>query len=69
MIAKKVSTESLFKKIDTKQLGLINLGQFITGMKTVVNIANPILEKLFNFMDQNQIGMVDYAKFDKILQI
>lgn len=51
MIAKKVSPESLFKKIDTNQLGLINLGQFISGMKAVVNIANPILEKLFNFMD------------------
>lgn len=38
-------------------------------MKSVVNIADPILEKLFNFMDQNQIGMVDYPKFDKVLQI
>jgi len=35
----------------------------------MTTIAAPLLEKVFNLMDTNNIGMVDYAKFEKVLSV
>lgn len=48
---------------------MINLAQFSQGVSSIVSIAPPLLEKLFNVMDSNKIGMVDYPRFEKILSI
>lgn len=48
---------------------MINLAQFSQGVSSIVSIAPPLLEKLFNVMDTNKIGMVDYPRFERILSI
>ena len=67
MKAKKVSYQRLFRLCDTEKVGLINLGQFTKGTGSVVDISHPLLEKMFNIMDTNAIGMVDYPRFHKVL--
>lgn len=32
-----------------------------------MKINTPFLEKLFDYMDEHKIGMVDFVKFEKIL--
>ena len=46
---------------------MINLAQFIAGVNSFVPVSAPLLEKLYDIMDSNKIGMVDYEKFTKIL--
>ena len=66
---KKLSLISVFKTIDSKNLGMINLGQFTRGINQILTVSGPILEKLFNIMDTNQIGMIDYNRFAQIIKI
>jgi len=63
MTKSKVSMISLFQRCDTQDSGMINLGQFLTGITSIIPIAAPLLEKLFNVMDSNSIGMVDFQRF------
>ena len=46
---------------------MINLAQFIAGVNSFVPVSAPLLEKLYDIMDSNKIGMVDYEKFVKVL--
>ena len=68
MTRKKVSYIKLFKSCDPDGVGMANLGQFTRGVNSVVTVAPPLLEKLFNIMDVNKIGMTDYAKFERVLK-
>ena len=56
---KKMKCVDLFNKCDTDKVGMINLGQFMVGVNSIVPVATPLLEKIFNKMDVNKIGMVD----------
>jgi|APSaa5957512535_1039671.scaffolds.fasta_scaffold27476_3 hypothetical protein len=49
-------------------MGLINLPQFSKAMLTVMSMSAPILEKLFNIMDTNSIGMIDLKRFEAVLR-
>ena len=49
-------------------MGLINLAQFSKGMLTVLPMSAPILEKVFNIMDTNSIGMIDLERFETVLR-
>jgi Ca2+-binding EF-hand superfamily protein len=49
-------------------VGMVNFAQFTRGMSEVITISGPILEKLFNLMDTNQIGMIDFEKFATVLK-
>ena len=60
---RKISFIKLFQTCDTEGVGMVNLSQFHKGVNSMVTIAAPLLEKLFNVMDTNKIGMVDYEKF------
>ena len=42
---------------------MINLSQFIAGVSKIVQVASNLLEKIFQKMDVNKIGMVDLEKF------
>lgn len=33
----------------------------------MMTFAAPLLEKVFNIMDSNGIGMVDFTKFERVL--
>ena len=68
LMSKKLSYMKLFKQCDTAGVNMVNLGQFITGVSNIVHIATPLLEKIFNIMDSNKIGMVDFAKFEQVLK-
>jgi hypothetical protein len=46
---------------------MINLNQFISGINSVMSINPPFLEKLFDYMDEHKIGMVDFKKFEKVI--
>jgi hypothetical protein len=46
---------------------MINLNQFISGINSVMSINTPFLEKLFDYMDELKIGMVDFKKFEKVI--
>ena len=59
----------MFRLCDTEKVQMINLAQFSQGVSSIVSIAPPLLEKLFNVMDTNKIGMVDYPRFERILSI
>ena len=48
---------------------MVSLGDFIFGIQSIVEIAAPLLEKLFDVMDENKIGMVDFEKFNRILRV
>ena len=58
----------MYKACDTENAGMVNLGQFTKGINTFATISAPLLEKLFNIMDTNGIGMVDYDKMMSILK-
>lgn len=60
MQKKRISYLKLFKNCDVDGVGMINLGQFIKGVNETMTFAAPLLEKVFNIMDQNGIGMVDF---------
>lgn len=45
---------------DRNNVGMINLSQFIQGISSIMEINNPFLEKLFDYMDEFKIGMVDF---------
>jgi len=44
---KKMKCVDLFAKCDTDKVGMINLGQFMVGVNSVVPVAAPLLEKVF----------------------
>lgn len=56
---KKMTCKNLFDKCDTEKDGMINLSQFIVGVNSIVTVSSPLLEKLFQKMDTNKIGMID----------
>ena len=68
MMEKKLAYITLFKMCDPQGAGMINLGDFIFGINSICEIAAPLLEKIFDIMDENKIGMIDYEKFNKILR-
>ena len=48
---------------------MLCLGDFVAGVQKIIDIPTVHLEKLFEIMDENQIGMVDFQKFVRILKI
>ena len=46
---------------------MINLSQFVSGITSLMEINTPFLEKLFDYMDEYKIGMIDFKKFERIL--
>ena len=69
MAENKVSMIDFFNRCDKQDSGMVNLGQFLQGFKTIMTLADPLLEKLFNVMDTNSIGMVDFPRFSRVLRI
>lgn len=68
MTDKKLSYGTVFKGCDVHQVDMVNLGQFIKGIHALVtNISPFLLEKIFDIMDENKIGMVDQEKFLRVL--
>jgi Ca2+-binding EF-hand superfamily protein len=49
--------------MDANKDGLMSFNEFTTGIDQVINLSQPIKEKLFAFMDVNAIGMIDYQNF------
>jgi len=47
---------------------MINLNEFVNGVSEIVNISKQLLSKLFDVIDENKIGMIDFEKFDRILR-
>ena len=69
MMEQKLAYITLFKMCDPQGAGMVSLGDFIFGVQSIAEIAAPLLEKLFDVMDENKIGMVDFEKFNKILRV
>jgi Ca2+-binding EF-hand superfamily protein len=59
----------IFKEFDSNGDGMLNFGEFSSGIRTILSINQPTLEKMFNLMDLNQIGMVDFDKFYHYLKV
>jgi Ca2+-binding EF-hand superfamily protein len=66
---RKVTCKSLFQRLDTERVGMINLSQFISGINSLTPVASTLLEKLFQKMDVNQIGMIDEPKLTGLLTV
>lgn len=69
MMEQKLAFITLFKMCDPQGAGMVSLGDFIFGIQSIAEIAAPLLEKLFDVMDENKIGMVDFEKFNRILRV
>lgn len=69
MMEQKLAYITLFKMCDPQGAGMVSLGDMIFGIQSIAEIAAPLLEKLFDVMDENKIGMVDFEKFNKILRV
>jgi len=67
--AKNLNYNTFFKVCDPQNGKMINLVDFIKGINSIVEIEAPPLERLFDIMDENKIGMVDFNKFTKILRL
>jgi hypothetical protein len=47
---------------------MLSYSEFSLGIISLLPISKLILEKMFGLMDVNQIGMVDFEKFERFLQ-
>ena len=68
MMDKKLSYHWVFNVCDVSKVGMINYPQFQAGINSFVEVAPPLLEKLFDLMDGNKIGMIDFDMFVKVLK-
>ena len=59
----------IFKEFDSDGDGLLNFGEFSKGILNIMTINQATLEKMFNLMDLNKIGMVDENKFLNFLSV
>ena len=48
---------------------MLTIIEFSRGINSLLPISYPILERLFDLMDHNKIGMVDQEKFCEVLAV
>ena len=59
----------IFLDFDSDGDGMLNFGEFSCGILSIMTINQATLEKMFNLMDLNKIGMVDENKFINFLSV
>lgn len=59
MKAKQYDYRLLFQGFDTDNDGMLSYSEFCIGMKSLLNLSDRVLEKLYALMDSNGTGMVD----------
>lgn len=67
MNAKQYDYRLLFSAFDANNDGMLAYSEFYIGMKSLLNLSDIILEKLFALMDSNGIGMVNAGQFEDVL--
>lgn len=68
LIQQRIAYKEAFNRFDTNKDGFLSFTEFSKGLDTVMSLSLPVKEKLFAFLDKNQIGMVDYPSFLDIMQ-
>ena len=64
---KGLSIGEAFRKIDTKNAGLISFAAFSKHLDQITDLSQPLKEKLFGRMDTIQIGLVSFQQFKDTL--
>ena len=65
---RKLGYHAVFNNCDTAKVGMINFAQFCAGINSFVEVAHPLLEKIFEIMDVRKIGMIDFDRFAVVLK-
>lgn len=65
---KKVSYHALFGMIDTNKDNMVSLAEFKRGLQDLINLSGPVVEQLYQSMDKNSIGLVNYDQFLDVLK-
>lgn len=63
------SHDLIFSGFDSDKDGMLTITEFSRGIVSLVPLSQRILQRLFALMDQNQIGMIDFEAFKKVLDI
>ena len=63
LINKRIAYRAAFNKFDENKDGFLSFSEFSKGLDTVLPLSPPIKEKLFAFIDQNKIGLIDFPNF------
>jgi len=58
-----MSLTALFNRFDSDKDKMLNQGEFQIGIQTICNVNQVTLEKMFNLMDAQGIGMVNLEQF------
>lgn len=68
MIENKIAYKEAFTRFDQNQDGFISFTEFSAGIDKLMQLALPVKEKFFAFMDKKKIGLVDYDTFLSVIQ-
>jgi Ca2+-binding EF-hand superfamily protein len=69
LIDKRMAFREVFNRFDANKDGFLSLAELSNGLDTVLTLSVPIKEKLFALMDKNEIGLVDYANFLRVIKL
>lgn len=69
MIDKRLAYREVFNRFDSNKDGFLSLAELSSGLDTIITLSIPIKEKLFALMDKNEIGLVDYENFLKVIKL
>lgn len=54
---------------DTNGDGFVSFVEFSNGMDKIIELSQPIKEKLFAMMDKSKMGLVDKETFIQVIQM
>jgi Ca2+-binding EF-hand superfamily protein len=66
--SRNISFREFFDKLDENKDGMITFDEFSSGLKPILSLSKNIVKGLFAYMDRNQIGMIDFSNFIKVIK-
>jgi Ca2+-binding EF-hand superfamily protein len=66
--SRNISFREFFTKLDDNKDGMISYDEFAAGMKNIAQFSKETTKRLFAYMDRNQIGLVDFNNFIKVMK-
>lgn len=65
---KKISFYDFFQMIDVTRTGFVTINDFCTGIDKVMKLSKPIKDGFFAYIDRENIGIINYEDFVKVLK-
>ena len=68
LVKRKLSYQEAFNYFDKERNGLISCGEFVKGISEMLDIAEHARYSLFNFIDKQKVGFINFDTFAEVLK-